>query len=172
MDCLNLTIPTFKQMAEEFGKIRTKFLLDSYFPNKIPTFDEFLADKDIKKALLIITPSKMLEEVGFSYKKELSGLALNLFKGKISKLNNINYSKDKKVTYKIFNIKQRGQSDNFTWNLRKIEKLLNMSAKIERTESKIVDATQNRTPIVKLQQLQLQYPEVAQTMLNLETNCR
>jgi hypothetical protein len=172
MDCLNLSIPAFRQMAEEFGEFKTKFLLDSYFPNKVPTFDEFLSDKDIKRALLIITPSKMMEEVSFSYGKVISEKALNIFKSKIGKLNNYNYSQNKQITYKLFNIKQQGQSDNFTWTLRKIEKPLNMEAKIERVQNKLIDFKQNQTPVAKLQELQRNHPEVAQTMLNLETDCR
>lgn len=172
MDCLNLSIPAFKKMADEFGEIKTKFLLDSYFSNQIPTFDEFLSDKDIKKALLIITSSKMMDEISFSYGKVISEKALSIFKSKIGKLNNYNYSQKKAVTYKLFNIKQQGQSDNWTWTLRKIEKMLNMEAKIERTQNKLIDAKQNQTPVAKLQELQRNHPEVGQTMLNLETNCR
>lgn len=172
MECLNLSIPAFKKMAEDFGEIKTKFLLDSYFPGKIPTYDEFIADKDIKKALGIITTSKMMDEVGFSYGKTISDKALTIFKSKISKLNNFNYSQKKNIVYKLFNIKQIGQSDNFTWGLRKIEKPLNMESKIERIQSRIVDFKQNETPVAKLKELQKQHPEVGQTMLDLETNCR
>ena len=172
MDCLNLSIPAFKQMAEDFGEFKTKFLLDSYFPGKIPTYDEFISDKDIKRALGIVSKSKMMDELGFSYGKTISNKALTIFKSKISRLNNFNYSQNKNITYKLFNIKQLGQSDNFTWNLRKIEKPLDMEAKIERVQSRIVDAKQNETPVSKLKELQKQYPEVAQMMLNLENNCR
>jgi hypothetical protein len=155
MNCLNRSIPAFVKMAEDFGEIKTQFLLDSYFPNKIPTYDEFVSNKDIKKALGIMSKTQILEELGVSHKAQISQLALNLFKRTISRKNNDNFSKGVNIKYTLFNDRQVGESrnDNFTWGLRKIEKPLDMDAKIGRIQLKLVDAKQNQTPIAKLQEL-------------------
>ena len=173
MSCLNLSIPAFRKIADDFGETKIKFLVDSYFSNKIPTYEDFISDKNIKRALGILTRAQTLEELGYSNKKQISQLALNILKGKISKKNNYNFSKNLNITYRLFNVNQIGEkaNDNFTWGIVKMEKLLNMESKIERAESKITDINQNRTPVSELKQLLLEYPELKNSINEQIKNC-
>lgn len=147
MSCLNLSNSNINKIAKEFGEIKTSKLLDAYFPDKIPTFEEFISNKNVKNELGVIPISKVKDEIGTSFPKEISNSQLINLKKVISKTND----KIKDFVYLLFNVKQRGQADLYTWGLRKVKGNLNIQAKLERAITSSNNTIQANDKIKDLQ---------------------
>ena len=139
MDCLNLNFKDNRRLVNDFGEINVSNLLNEHFVDKNPNYDEFIANKDVLKAIGTLSKSESNKVLGTSYGKEISeSQSINL-KKKISLLNNSLFKSGEKTVYMLFNNRQIGQSYNFTWGLRKVEGRLNVSEKIERAKAYLSD---------------------------------
>ena len=147
MSCLNLSNKNIAKIAKEFGEVKTSKLLDKYYPNSIPTYEEFIANKSIKQELGVIPISKVKDEIGVSFKKEISNQQLINLKKAISKTND----KIKDFVYLLFNVKQIGQADLYTWGLRKVKGNLNIQAKLDRAVQQSTNTVQSNSKINNLQ---------------------
>lgn len=147
ISCLNISNPNIAKIAKEFGEIKTSKLLDTYFPNTVPTFEEFISNKSIKEELGIIPISKVKQEIGASFSKEIPNSQLINLKKTVSKINN----RLKDNVYILFNIVQKGQSDLYTWGLRKVEGGLDVKAKLERAITSSNNSIQSNDKINDLQ---------------------
>ena len=141
--CLNLSHPDIKALVNDFGETVIRYLFDTYFPDEIPTYEQFIKKGAILQKLGIILPSKIKSELGKSFPKYVSGNQLISLKHQISTVNNRNYREGTNITYKLVNIKQLGQSDNYSYLLRKINKQLDIDSKIDRAESRVTDNNQS-----------------------------
>lgn len=63
ISCLNISNPKLDRLANDFGEIKTSELMDKYYPNSIPTYEEFISNKVIKEELGIIPISKVKDEI-------------------------------------------------------------------------------------------------------------
>ena len=139
MDCLNLNFKDNRRLVNDFGEINVSNLLNEHFVDKNPNYDEFIANKDVLKAIGALSKSESNKVLGTSYGKEISeSQSINL-KKKISLLNNSLFKSGEKTVYMLFNNRQIGQSYNFTWGLRKVEGRLNVNEKIERAKEYLSD---------------------------------
>ena len=139
MDCLNLNFKDNRRLVNDFGEINVSNLLNEHFVDKNPNYDEFIANKDVLKAIGALSKSESNKVLGTSYSKEISeSQSINL-KKKISLLNNSLFKSGEKTVYMLFNNRQIGQSYNFTWGLRKVEGRLNVNEKIERAKEYLSD---------------------------------
>ena len=129
-NCLNKSNPNINKISKEFGDTKTSELLDKYYPNTIPTFDEFISNIKIKEELNIVPISKVKDILGTSFYKNIPQNKLNLLKKLVSRVNNKLIGSN--VIYRLFNIKQIGQADLYTWGLRKTNGNLDIDAKIEK----------------------------------------
>ena len=66
----------------------------------------------------------------------------------------------------MFNIKQKGESDNYSWGLRKINSNINIQAKIDRLKQRINTGKQIRN----LEDNQFNFPDINQTIKSNTTN--
>lgn len=130
--CLNLSDPTIKKMVNDFGEINVSKLLDAYYPDKTPTYEEFIANRKVKEALGFIPISKTKDEIGKSFPREISNDQLAKLKRLISNVNN----RTKDFVYMIFNVERIGEADLFTWGLRKVKGSLDIAKKIDRAIGK------------------------------------
>ena len=139
MDCLNLNFKDNRRLVNDFGEINVSNLLNEHFVDKNPNYDDFIANKDVLKAIGALSKSESNKVLGTSYGKEISeSQSINL-KKKISLLNNSLFKSGEKTVYMLFNNRQIGQSYNFTWGLRKVEGRLNVNEKIERAKEYLSD---------------------------------
>lgn len=146
-NCLNLSNPNIAKLVKEFGEIKTSELIDKYFPNSIPTYEEFVSNKSIKQELGVVPISKVKDEIGVSFKEEISNQQLINLKKAISKTNN----KIKDFVYLLFNVKQIGQADLYTWGLRKVKGKLDIQAKLDRAIQNATGTIQSNDKIKELQ---------------------
>lgn len=139
MDCLNLNFKDNRRLVNDFGEVNVSNLLNEHFVDKNPDYDEFIANKDVLKAIGALSKSESNKVLGTSYGKEISENQSIKLKKNISLLNNSLFKSGEKTVYMLFNNRQIGQSYNFTWGLRKVEGRLNVSEKIERAKEYLSD---------------------------------
>ena len=143
MKCLNLSDLNIKKIVNDFVEQKTSELLDKYFlDKKIPTIDEFVNHLKVAKELNIIPISKVKDEIGKSYPKQISNSQLIDLKKQVSNINN----KLKVVVYKLLNIQQVGQADLFTCKLRKLNVNLDLEAKLERAKEQSKNTIESFSP--------------------------
>lgn len=139
MNCLNLNFKDNRRLVNDFGEVNVSNLLNEHFVDKNPNYDEFIANKDVLKAIGSLSKSESNKVLGTSYGKEISENQSISLKKKISLLNNSLFKSGEKTVYMLFNNRQIGQSYNFTWGLRKVEGRLNINEKIERAKEYLSD---------------------------------
>jgi hypothetical protein len=111
-------------------------LLDTYFPNTIPTYQDFISNKNIKQELGLIPISKVKSEIGRSMPKQINSNQLISLKATVSAINNRNFKNNVPTVYSLYNIEQVGQSDLNTWGLKKLKGTLDIEAKLERAKNR------------------------------------
>jgi hypothetical protein len=156
MGCINKNLKDNQRLIQDFSETRVNQLFDEYFPNENPSYSEFISNPNVKEALGIIPISKVKSEIGKAFGKEISSRELRILKKSISDINDklLGYS------YKLFNIKQKGESDNYSWGIRKINSNINIQAKIDRLKQRINTNKQIRN----LEDNQFNYPDINQTI--------
>lgn len=153
ISCLNLGDENIAKMVKDFGEINVSKLLDTNFPKTIPTYEQFIANKNVKQTLGLVPISKVKNEIGRSMPKEISTNQLISLKATVSAINNRNYRNGVNTVYSLYNIAQVGQSDLNTWGLKKSEGSLNVDAKLERAKNRVVDQSQSVMPVSVLEQM-------------------
>jgi hypothetical protein len=151
--CLNLSDKNISKLVKDFGEVNVARILDAYFGDNIPTYEEFITNKEIKEQLNIVPISKTKAELGTSFSKEITPDKIIKLKQLVSRVNNVNFRAGNPVTYSLFNLNQVGQSDLYTWGLRKIDGTLNVEAKLEKAKARLTDITQNRTSVSSLEKM-------------------
>jgi soluble cytochrome b562 len=149
--CLNLGDKNISKMVNDFGEVTVSKLLDTYFPNTMPTYQDFISNKNIKQELGLIPISKVKEEIGRSLPKQINGNQLISLKATVSAINNRNFKNNVPTVYSLYNIKQVGQSDLNTWGLKKLKGTLDIEAKLERAKNRIVDPGQSNISVSDLE---------------------
>jgi len=152
MGCINKNLKDNQRLIQDFSETRVNQLFDEYFQDENPSYGEFISNPNVKEALGIIPISKVKSEIGKAFGKEISSRELKILKKSISNIN------DKLLghSYKLFNIKQKGESDNYSWGLRKINSNINIQAKIDRLKQRINTGKQIRN----LEDNQFNFPDV------------
>jgi len=151
--CLNLSDKNVSRMVKDFGELNVSQLVDTYFGDNVPTYDEFINNKNIKEQLGIIPISKVKSEIGTTFSKELSTDRMIQLKKAISNTNNKNFKAGVPETYLLINYKRVGQADLYTWGLRKVAGTLDIEAKLENAKSKLSDINDDRTSISELERM-------------------
>lgn len=162
MGCINKNLKDNQRLIQDFSETRVNQLFDEYFQDENPSYGEFISNPNVKEALGIIPISKVKSEIGKAFGKEISSRELKILKKSISNIN------DKLLghSYKLFNIKQKGESDNYSWGLRKINSNINIQAKIDRLKQRINTGKQIRN----LEDNQFNFPDINQTIKSNTTN--
>ena len=160
MGCINKNLKDNQRLIQDFSETRVNQLFD--FQDENPSYGEFISNPNVKEALGIIPISKVKSEIGKAFGKEISSRELKILKKSISNIN------DKLLghSYKLFNIKQKGESDNYSWGLRKINSNINIQAKIDRLKQRINTGKQIRN----LEDNQFNFPDINQTIKSNTTN--
>jgi hypothetical protein len=151
--CLNPNDPNVKRMVKDFGESKVSNLIQEFFNSETPTYEEFIKNKNVKEALGLIPISKVKEEIGKSFPKEISDRQKNILFKTISTKNNYNKANNISIVYMAYNVERIGQADLNTWGLRKVKGNLDIDAKIERAKSRVVDAGQSNAPVSELERL-------------------
>ena len=149
--CLNLGDRNISKMVSDFGEVTVSKLLDTYFPNTIPTYQDFISNKNIKQELGLIPISKVKSEIGRSMPKQINSNQLISLKATVSAINNRNFKNNVPTVYSLYNIEQVGQSDLNTWGLKKLKGTLDIEAKLERAKNRIVDPGQSNISVSALE---------------------
>lgn len=151
--CLNFNDPDVQKMVKDFGETKVSNLIQEFFNSETPTYNDFIKNKNVKEALGLIPISKVKEEIGKSFPKEISGSQkISLFQA-VSRKNNFNKNNNISTVYMTYNVEQIGQADLNTWGVRKVKGDLDINAKIERAQSRIVDAGQSNKPVSDLENI-------------------
>jgi hypothetical protein len=151
--CLNFNDPNVGKMVKDFGEVKVSNLIQKFFNSETPIYDEFIKNKNVKETLGLVPISKVKEEIGKSFPKEISySQKISLMKA-ISIKNNYNKANNISTVYMLYNLEQIGQADLNTWGLRKVKGKLDIEGKIERAQSRIVDAAQSNKPVSDLERL-------------------
>ncbi len=135
--CLNLSDRNVAKVVKDFGETTVSQMVDTYFGDNVPTYDEFIANKEIKEQLNIIPISKVKNEIGTTFPKLLSTDRIIQLKQAISKANNNNYKAGNPEVYMLVNYDRVGEADLYTWGLRKVSGTLDVEAKIERAKAMV-----------------------------------
>lgn len=135
-NCFNLSLKDNRRLANDFGEIKTQELMNKYFPDYNPDYNEFISNKDIINELNLKNLSQSNNILGTTYKKQISNAQLTNLKNKISIKNNQLNKQGESIVYKLYNVKQLGESDNYTWSIREIKGKLNVQDKIERAKAR------------------------------------
>jgi hypothetical protein len=151
--CLNLGDKNISKMVNDFGEVTVSKLLDTYFPNTMPTYQDFISNKNIKQELGLIPISKVKQEIGRSMSKQINSNQLISLKATISAINNRNFKNNVPTVYGLYNIEQVGESDLSTWGLKKLKGTLDIGAKLERAKSRIVDPGQSNISVSALEEM-------------------
>jgi hypothetical protein len=151
--CLNLSDENIARMVKDFGEVNVSKLLNAYFPENAPTYEQFIADKNVKQDLGLVPISKVKDEIGKSLPKQINSNQLISLKTTISAVNNRNSRNGLNVVYSLYNVSRVGQSDLNTWGLKKSQGSLNLEAKLERAKNRVVDPTQSVMPISALEEM-------------------
>jgi hypothetical protein len=148
--CLNVRDRNVARLIKDFGETTVSQLVESYFGDEVPTYDEFIANKDVKEQLNIIPISKVKNEIGTSFSKQLSTDRIIQLKQAISKANNKNYKAGNPEVYMLVNYQRVGEADLYTWGLRKVAGTLDVEAKIERAKAMVRESI---TPVSDLEKM-------------------
>lgn len=151
--CLNLSDKNVSRMVKDFGELNVSQLVDTYFGDNVPTYDEFINNKNIKEQLGIVPVSKTKDVLGTSFPKEIDNDRIIRLKKAISRVNNKNFNAGVPENYRLINYKRIGQSENYTWGIRKVTGELDVEAKLERAKSKLGDYSEDRTTISDLEKM-------------------
>ena len=151
--CLNLSDKNVSRMVKDFGELNVSQLVDTYFGDNVPTYDEFINNKNIKEQLGIVPVSKTKDILGSTFPKEIDNDRIIRLKKAISRANNKNFNAGVPENYSLINYKRIGQSENYTWGIRKITGELNLEAKLERAKSRLGDYSEDRTTISDLEKM-------------------
>jgi len=151
--CLNFGDPNVQKMVKDFGEVKVSNLIQEFFNSETPIYDDFIKNKNVKEALGLVPISKVKQEIGKSFPKEISGSQMISLKSAVSRKNNYNFSNKISVVYSLYNLEQIGQADLNTWGLRKVKGKLDIDGKIDRAKSRIVDAGQSNKPVSELENL-------------------
>ena len=89
--CLNLSDKNVSRMVKDFGELNVSQLVDTYFGDNVPTYDEFINNKNIKEQLGIVPVSKTKDVLGTSFPKEIDNDRIIRLKKAISRVNNKNF---------------------------------------------------------------------------------
>ena len=128
-NCLNKSIPVFAKLAKELGEIKTQELADKYFSDSIPTYMEFI--EKAKDDINIMSNADVKNDLGLSFKKEVTDTQLINLNKAISRKNNENFKNGINVIYRTISEKI-GQSAMSLWKVRKVAGSLNIRAKLDR----------------------------------------
>lgn len=153
MGCLNLNDKNISKMVKDFGEVEVSKLLDTYFPENTPTYEEFIGNKNVKQGLGLVPISKVKDEIGRSMPKQISTSQLISLKATVSAVNNRNYRNGNPTVYSLYNVQQVGQSDLNTWGLKKSQGTLNVEEKLERAKNRVVDQSQSAVPVSVLEEM-------------------
>lgn len=141
--CITRT-PVTTALIFEFGETKVGPLLDKYFPTDLPTsFKEFY-DK-AKDDLGVMSKVEAKKELSLTYPSKLSSAQAIDLRQKISEINNKNFAKGITIKYRTVNVLRQGKTDLYSWDIQKLNAPLNLSTKIERAKSRLVDTS---TPII------------------------
>lgn len=151
--CLNLSDKNVSRMVKDFGELNVSQLVDTYFGDNVPTYDEFINNKNVKEQLGIIPISKTKDILGSTFPKEIDNDRMIRLKKAISRINNKNFNAGVPENYRLINYKRIGQSENYTWGIRKVTGVLDVEAKLERAKSKLGDYSEDRTTISDLEKM-------------------
>ena len=128
-NCLNKSIPVFAKLAKELGEIKTQELADKYFSDSIPTYMEFI--EKAKDDINIMSNADVKNDLGLSFKKEVTDTQLINLNKAISRKNNENFKNGINVIYRTIS-ERIGQSAMSLWKVRKVAGSLNIRAKLDR----------------------------------------
>jgi hypothetical protein len=148
--CLNLSDRNVAKLVKDFGETTVSQMVDTYFGDNVPTYDEFIANKEIKEQLSIIPISKVKNEIGTTFPKLLSTDRIIQLKQAISKANNNNYKAGNPEVYMLVNYDRVGEADLYTWGLRKVSGTLDVEAKIERAKAMVRESVTQVSDLEKM----------------------
>jgi len=134
-NCLNKSDKNVQRLINDFSEVKVSELVDKYFKGEVPTYEEFIANKNVKQEFNLIPKSKIKEHLGKSYGN--SALSKNLFLRDLGRKNNELATKGSNRTYKAYNVRQL-RPDVWEFGLRYFDKALNIEAKIERLKEKLI----------------------------------
>lgn len=146
-NCLNLANKEVKKLVETFGYVTATKILDEFYGDNNFTYDEVMSNSKITKKYGFLSRAEANRELGSSFAKQISNKGLINLKSKVSALNN----RSKGVVYKLANVKQVGQADLYTWELRRFEGNLNVEAKLERAKTQDTGTIQSANKIKELE---------------------
>ncbi len=146
-NCLNPKNKEVSKLIDTFGHVTTSKIIDNYYPDEDFTYNQVMSNPAIREEYGIHTKSEAANLLGKRFSKEVSNKALINLKSAISKLNN---SQNKKV-YRLFNVKQVGQADLYTWELQGFEATLDVKAKLARAEARNTGTVQAADKIKELE---------------------
>jgi len=151
--CLNFGDPDVQKMVKDFGETKVSNLIQEFFNSETPSYNDFIKNKNVKEALGLVPISKVKEEIGKSFPKEISESQRMSLMQAVSRKNNYNRNNNISTVYMTYNVERIGQADLHTWGLRKVKGKLDIEGKIERAQSRIVDATQSNKPVSDLENI-------------------
>ena len=140
MVCPNKNSLEWKKLVSEVGEtFAAKVFIAS--GNMLPEMsiinkyiDEIKSSNDLNSKILNLSEANKV--LGTTYKKQISDAQLKNLKNKISIKNNQLNKQGESIVYKLYNVKQLGESDNYTWSIREIKGKLNVQDKIERAKAR------------------------------------
>jgi hypothetical protein len=152
INCINISDPKVKALVDVFGKPAVEKGLSVFPANKDITIDNFIKDPQVKKTLGILDRSQIKAELGVSYGNTISGKGLATLGKTISQKNNKNSKNniDETYYYRSFPI---GESTENYYAVFKINKPLDLDAKLFREMQKVVDPGQNTNEVRKVKEL-------------------
>lgn len=130
MTCINKNLKDNQRLINDFSETRVNQMFEKYFPDKNPSYQEFISHPGVVEDLKLLQP-KQLNKIGIRYSKFITAENLEQLKSTINRLNKT--VKDK--TYKLFNIIKVGGSDFYTWGVRMIPGNIKIDEKLEKINS-------------------------------------
>jgi hypothetical protein len=135
ISCLNKTDKDVQKLINKFGEVTVSSIVSKYYPDSDFTYNSFMSNSDILNELGYLSSKEVKEELGKSLPKTISSDQAIGLKKLISDKNN----KTKGTVYMV-DISRIGESNSYTWKVRKVKGNLDRLAKLERAE-----ATQKNT---------------------------
>ena len=153
MTCINRNYKDNQRLINDFSEVKVSQMFDKYYKDvDNPSYEEFISNPNVKKDLGIVPISKVKDELGQTFPKQISQSQLIKLKSLVLKINN-------KLTNELlllFNLTQVGQSDLYNWGLRKVKGNLDIQAKLDRA---IANAKNTIASNNKIKELKDKLPE-------------
>lgn len=154
--CLNLSFGDNQRLVNDFSETNVINLLQAYFPGNNPTYNEFISNDSVKKALGLMSKSKANTELGSSFKKEISADQVTRLRTKISQVNNRLKREGVDFVYMMHNFRRVGQADLYTWDVRKVNGTLDVDAKLQRAKDRRDLAFQKSKVVDDLEKMKIE----------------